>query len=97
MIGTNRGSGSVRRLSQSDIKGIAYAFAPGLTDEDSDSLAEASVRNTLKGTPASDGYVQAYAVALVIRPVLKASLEKGETMTVFLPKAVLKWRSVAGK
>jgi hypothetical protein len=76
-------------------EGIAYALAPGLTDnvEDSDSLAEALVQNVLRGTPSSDSYVQAYAVALVIRPLLRAALERGETLTTFLPKAVEKWRA----
>lgn len=80
-------------------EGIAYAFAPGLTDkiEESDALAEALARNILRGAPASDGYVQAYAVAVVIRPLLRAAIERGETFTVFLPKAVSKWRAASGR
>jgi hypothetical protein len=76
-------------------EGIAYALAPGLTDniEESDQLAEALVRSVLRGTPASDSYIQAYAVAVVIRPLLRATLESGETLTNFLPKAVEKWRT----
>jgi hypothetical protein len=76
-------------------EGIAYAFAPGLVDpvEASDSLGEALVRSVLRGTPASDSYIQAYAVAIVLRPILRASLERGETLTMFLPQAVAKWRT----
>jgi hypothetical protein len=79
-------------------EGIAYALAPGLTDRitESDSLAEALVRNLLKGRATSDSYVQACVVALVLRPLLRAALEHGETFTDFLPKAVAEWRTVAG-
>jgi hypothetical protein len=80
-------------------EGIAYALAPGLIDtvEESDSLAEALVRNVLRGTPASDAYVQAYSVAVVIRPLLREALESGETITMFLPKAASKWRTASGR
>jgi hypothetical protein len=74
---------------------IAYAFAPGLVDpaKEADSLGEALVRSVLRGTPASDSYIQAWAVAIVIRPLLRASLERGETFTTFLPQAIAKWRT----
>jgi hypothetical protein len=74
-------------------------LAPGLIDnaEESDSLAEALVRNVLRGTPASDAYVQAYSVALVIRPLLREALDRGETITAFLPKAAAKWRRASGR
>jgi hypothetical protein len=76
-------------------EGIAYALAPGLVDpvNESDSLGEALVRSIWRGTPASDSYVQAYAVAIVIRPLLRAALERGETFATFLPQAVTKWRT----
>jgi hypothetical protein len=76
-------------------EGIAYAFAPGLVDPalESDSLGEALVRSVLRGRPASDSYIQAWAVAIVIRPLLRASLERRETFTTFLPQAVTKWRT----
>jgi hypothetical protein len=32
-------------------------------------------------------------IASVIRPVLRASIDAGETFPQFLPKAVAKWRS----
>ena len=75
-------------------EGIAYALAPGMTDdmEQFDSLSEALVRNVLRGTPATDSYVQSYMVAVVIRPLLRAAIENGETITAFLPKAVDKWQ-----
>jgi hypothetical protein len=75
-------------------EGIAYALAPGLTDnkEEFDSLSESLVRAVLKGTPATDSYVQFYMVAVVIRPLLRAAIETGETFTTFLPKAVDKWQ-----
>ena len=75
-------------------EGIAYALAPGVTDnkEQFDSLSEALVRNVIKGTPATDSYVQSYMVAVVIRPLLRSAIETGETFTTFLPKAVEKWQ-----
>ena len=80
-------------------EGIAYALAPGLIDdtEEPDSLAEALARHILKGTPASNSYVQSYAVAVVIRPLLRSALDRGETFTTFLPRAVNRWRNVAGR
>ena len=77
-------------------EGIAYAIAPGLTDTESDSLAEGLVRFLFAGRPQSDSYVQAYAVATVIRPLLQQALETDETVTAFLPKAAEKWRSFRG-
>src|SRR5947199_9979262 len=61
-------------------EGIAYALAPGLTDnkEEFDSLSESLVRTVLKGTPATDSYVQYYMVAVVIRPLLRGAIETGE-------------------
>lgn len=80
---------------QSLNEGIVYALAPGLTDNPAevDSLAEQVARYLARGTPASDSYVQSYMIASVIRPVLRASIDAGETFPVFLPKAVAKWRS----
>ena len=78
-------------------EGIVYAFAPGLTDDGRqvDQLAEQLARYVMRGTPATDAYVQAYTVAVVLRPLLRASMDQGETVTQFLPKAVQRWRSVA--
>jgi hypothetical protein len=76
-------------------EGIVYAMAPGLTDNPAevDSLAEQVARFLQRGTPASDNYAQSYMIASVIRPVLRASIDAGETFPQFLPKAVAKWRS----
>lgn len=78
-------------------EGIAYAFAPGLVDpaEESDSLGEALVRTMFRGTTPADSYVQAYSVAVVLRPLLRAAMGRGETITAFLPRAVEKWRARA--
>jgi hypothetical protein len=43
---------------------------------------------------ASDTFIQFYMVATVIRPLLREALDRGDSITVFLPKAVAKWRSV---
>jgi hypothetical protein len=81
-----------QRLSE----GIAYALAPGLTDKgESDPLAEAWTRKTLSGATSSDTFVQFYMVATVIRPLLRAALDRGDTLTEFLPEAVAKWRRIA--
>jgi hypothetical protein len=77
-------------------EGLAYALAPGIISDrrESDPLAEALARYLLRGTPASDAYVQSNSMAAVIRPVLQASLDRGETITTFLPKAVAKWQTI---
>jgi hypothetical protein len=76
-------------------EGIVYAMAPGLTDNPAevDALAEQLARFLARGTPPSDNYAKTYMIAIVIRPVLRASLDAGETLSLFLPKAVAKWRS----
>lgn len=76
-------------------EGIVYAMAPGLTDNpaESDRLSAQLARYLERGTPASDNYVQSYMIASVIRPVLRASIDAGETFPQFLPKAVAKWRA----
>lgn len=71
-------------------EGIAHAFSPGLTGntQGGDLLAEWLV----KGSLASDSSVQKYMVAVVIRPLLRSALDRNETFTSFLPKAVSKLR-----
>jgi len=71
-------------------EGIAHAFSPGLTDntQGGDLLAEWLVKSSL----ASDSSVQKYMVAAVIRPLLRSALDRNETFTSFLPKAVSKLR-----
>ena len=84
-------------LSWGDLnEGIAHAFSPGLTDnpQESDSLAERLAKNFQRGS-ASDGYAQSkkYMIALIIRPLLRSALKRGETFSRFLPKAVDKLRA----
>ena len=75
---------------------IAYAFAPGLTGEPGrDLLAEGLAGYVIRGTPTTDTYVQYYMMATVIRPLLRMSLDEGESLRVFLGKALDRWRTVA--
>jgi hypothetical protein len=78
-------------------EGIAYALYPGITadTEQGDRLIEQLVRMQLRGTPASDQYLQFDQIAAVIRPLLRAALAHDETITAFLPKAIAKWRKIA--
>jgi hypothetical protein len=78
-------------------EGIAYALYPGIMadTEQGDRLIEELVRRQLRGTPASDPFLRFNLVAAVIRPLLRAALAHHETITMFLPKATAKWRSVA--
>jgi hypothetical protein len=77
-------------------EGIAYAMAPGITNNDAngDALADAWAQRTAAGANASDTFVQFYMVATVIRPLLREALDRGDSITAFLPKAAAKWRSV---
>jgi hypothetical protein len=54
-------------------EGIAYALYPGITADidQGDRLIEELVRMQLRGTPASDRYLQFHLVAAVIRPLLR--------------------------
>jgi len=78
-------------------EGIAYALYPGITaaTDQGDQLVEDLVRMQLRGTPASNRFLQFDQLAIVIRPLLKAALAHNETITTFLPKATAKWRIVA--
>jgi hypothetical protein len=49
----------------------------------------------LRGAAASNSFVKFDQVAAVIRPLLRAALAHNETITMFLPEATAKWRSVA--
>jgi hypothetical protein len=79
-------------------EGIAYALAPGITDdiETRDLLVQELAHYLIMKTPPSDSYAQFYMVAGVIRPILRAALAKGETIDQFLPKAINEWRHVSG-
>lgn len=74
---------------------VAYAFAPGLTDDGTsdDSLADEVVRLQRRGAKPTDSYLLFNSMAIVIRPVLRQSLRDHETFGKFLPKAVQKWRA----
>jgi len=63
--------------------GVSFAGALGSRRATADPAALA----------ASDKYAESYMIATVIRPVLRASIDAGETFQMFLPKAVAKWRS----
>ena len=76
---------------------VAYAFAPGLTDDGTgdDLLADEIVRMEYRGLKPGDAYLQFYSMALVIRPVLRQALRDHETFSSFLPKAIAKWKATA--
>jgi hypothetical protein len=80
-------------------EGIAYAMAPGLTDDPAkaDALAEQLARFVSRGTPASNDYVQSAMVALILRPELRDALADGRTLTSFLPEAAARWRKFTGQ
>jgi hypothetical protein len=76
---------------------IAYALAPGITGDarQNDLLAEQLAHFVLQGRPKSDPYMQFYLMAIVIRPVLRAALERGGSFSAFLPQAIAQWRRAA--
>lgn len=80
-------------------EGIAYALSPGLTDDEEreDRLASTLVRFELRGTRPGDVYLQSNMMAIIIRPLLRAAVAHGETLTDFLPEAVKRWRSISGE
>lgn len=80
-------------------EGFAYALSPGLTDDggQTDGLFEALGRAVRRGIPASDGHVQAYIAAGIVRPLLRTALERGTTLDAVLPQFVNNWRTFAGR
>jgi hypothetical protein len=78
---------------------IAYAIAPGLMDkgDDGDRLAEGLVRDVTRARPAADPAVQSSMIAIVIRPMLRAALDRGDTIVEFLPKAAARWRDAISR
>jgi len=76
-------------------EGLAYAMA-GLL-EDVDRLPNALVVNIARGKGLPDWYTQFYMAGLVFRPMLRIALEKGETITGFLPWAIRRWKQVNGR
>jgi len=82
-------------LSFDDLnEGIAYAMAPGLTEQNSDPLVEQLVTFLKRGTPAGNSYVRFYAIGAAIRPLLRQALESGQSLQDFLPLAARKARQV---
>jgi hypothetical protein len=45
----------------------------------------------------SDPFLQFQQVGAVIRPLLRAALAHNETITMFLPEVIAKWRSLASR
>lgn len=75
-------------------EGIAYALSPGLTDEPGvDRLTSQLDRFVSQGRPKTDPYVRFYTIATVLRPILRESLDRGETLQTFLPKALAAWKA----
>lgn len=77
---------------------IAYALAPGIIGGDvqqTDMLANQLVEFMFRGTSPNDPYVQSYAMAIVIRPMLRSALEQGDSLSDFLPRAIAAWRRVS--
>jgi hypothetical protein len=79
-------------------EGIAYAMAPGLTDDgtDNDTLIDQLARFMRAGRPITDNYVRFYTAAGLFRPLLRSALARNETVIQFLPKAAARWREVVG-
>lgn len=42
----------------------------------------------------TDFYVQSYAMAIAIRPVLRSALARGDSLETFLPQAIARWHQV---
>jgi hypothetical protein len=69
-------------------EGLAYAMG-GLIEEP-DRLPYMLVRNITRGQDVSDHYTQFYMAGIIVRPMLKDALAKGETITELLPKIIQK-------
>ena len=80
-------------------EGLAYAMAPGLTDDgtDVDTVFDQLARFMARGRPATDSYVRFYTLAGTLRPLLRSELARGGTVTAFLPKAVARWKAFTGR
>lgn len=80
-------------------EGVAYAMAPGLTEDGSeaDTLFDQLARFFAAGRPATDSYARFYTIAGLIRPLLRTSLDRGDTITTFLPRAAARWRSFTAR
>lgn len=94
-----RAAESVGLTSEALNEGVVYAMAPGLTDDGSetDTLFDQLARFLAAGRPATDSYARFYTIAGLIRPLLRTGLDRGETITTFLPRAAARWRSFTGR
>jgi hypothetical protein len=79
-------------------EGIAFGLAPGLTEGQAphDLLMDQIVRAWLAGASPTARGPQIYLLAGVLRPLLRATLTQGGTLTTFLPQATAQWKSVTG-
>ncbi len=75
-------------------EGLAYAMG-GLM-EDPDLLPNMLVQNITRGQGASDRYTRFYMAGVVVRPMLREALAKGETISTLLPKIIKKWQTLNG-
>ncbi len=71
---------------------IAYAFYPGIlgASSDEDELADDLAGDVLSGKTPADAYLRFKLFAVVLRPMLRGALDKGEPLSVFLPRAITK-------
>lgn len=72
---------------------IAYAFSPGLLGSNAegvDELADGLAGDVLRGKTPTDAYLRFKLFAILLRPMLREALDKGEPLTVFLPRAIMK-------
>lgn len=72
---------------------IAYAFYPGLlgsSGEGADELADGIAGDVLRGKTPADAYLRFELYAILLRPMLREALDKGEPLSVFLPRAIIK-------
>ena len=81
-------------------EGIAYALAPGIIStrhDGGDELSEWLAIDVLRGLKPTNSYLRFKLVALVLRPLLRDALDRGETIAEFLPRAVDKWNHVQSR
>lgn len=90
---------SVRKLSGLQSWGlsssIAEAYSPGMLGDDGlDRLAQRASLQLEQDSNMSEQYTQRVIYALALQPLLKKTLEDGQTLEEFLPKAADAWTSL---
>lgn len=81
-------------------EGIAYAFSPGILGanaEGLDELADGLAADVLRGKKPTDAYLRFKLYAMLLRPMLREALDKGEPLSAFLPRAVAKLKTLQPK